>query len=128
MEMISDGNKILEVKVIKIFDVNNYTHSELQLYIFCFINMRILIFIDFMKKYILKDKTMKESPLQKIYIYPIYPIDSKTYSNKGFVNINNGSMGGTHWTCFCIKDNKSFYFDSFGGQPDKSYSINYLNQ
>ena len=28
-------------------------------------------------------------------------------------------MGGSHWTCFLIKDNKSFYFDSFGGQPDK---------
>ena len=28
-------------------------------------------------------------------------------------------MGGTHWTCFYIKDNKSYYFDSFGGNPDK---------
>ena len=28
-------------------------------------------------------------------------------------------MGGSHWTCFYIKDNKSYYFDSFGGQPDK---------
>ena len=28
-------------------------------------------------------------------------------------------MGGSHWTCFYIKDNRSFYFDSFGGQPDK---------
>ena len=24
-------------------------------------------------------------------------------------------MGGTHWTCFDITDNKSIYFDSFGG-------------
>ena len=29
-------------------------------------------------------------------------------------------MGGTHWICFYIKDNKTFYFDSFGGQSDKS--------
>ena len=29
------------------------------------------------------------------------------YSDKGFVNINKGSQGGTHWTCFIIKDNKS---------------------
>ena len=28
-------------------------------------------------------------------------------------------MGGTHWICFIVKDNKSYYFDSFGGQPDK---------
>ena len=54
-----------------------------------------------------------------MYNYPIYPRDSKIYSNKGFVNIDNGSQGGTHWTCFIVKDNKSFYFDSFGGQPDK---------
>ena len=24
-----------------------------------------------------------------------------------------------HWTCFFIKDKKSYYFDSFGGSPDK---------
>ena len=28
-------------------------------------------------------------------------------------------MGGSHWTCFYIKGNKSYYFDSFGGTPDK---------
>ena len=28
-------------------------------------------------------------------------------------------MGGSHWTCFIVKDNKSNYFDSFGGQPEK---------
>ena len=28
-------------------------------------------------------------------------------------------MGGTHWVCFYIKDNTSFYFDSFGGHLDK---------
>ena len=40
-------------------------------------------------------------------------------SDKRYVNIDIGSMGGSHWTCFIIKDNKSFYFDSFGGHPDK---------
>ena len=49
---------------------------------------------------------------------PIYPRDSKNFSNKGFVNIDDGSMNGTHWTCVFVKDNKSYYFDSFGGQPD----------
>ena len=72
-----------------------------------------------MKKYKLKNDTTNESQLQKIYNYPIYPRDSKIYSDKGFVNIDNGSQGGTHWTAFYIKDNKSYYFDSFGGQPDK---------
>ena len=81
--------------------------------------MTILSFEDFMKKYKLKNDTKNESQLQKIYNYPIYPRDSKIYSDKGFVNIDNGSQDGTHWTCFIVKDNKSFYFDSFGGQPDK---------
>ena len=62
---------------------------------------------------------MNESELQKIYLYSIYPQDSKIYSDKGFVNIDNGSMGGTHWTCFIVKDKESYYFDSFCCQPDK---------
>ena len=81
--------------------------------------MRVLTFKDFMKKHKLKNNTMNESELQRVYNYPIYPRDSKIHSDKGFVNIDNGSQGGTHWTCFYIKDNKSCYFDSFGGQPDK---------
>ena len=28
-------------------------------------------------------------------------------------------MRGTHWYVFYVKDNKSVYFDNFGGQPDK---------
>ena len=28
-------------------------------------------------------------------------------------------MGGTHWTSFIIKNKTSFYFDSFGVDPDK---------
>ena len=81
--------------------------------------MKILNFKDFMKKYNLKNDTMNESQIQRIYNYPIYPRDSKIYSDRGFINIDNGSMGGSHWTCFIIKSNKSFYFDSFGGSPDK---------
>ena len=41
------------------------------------------------------------------------------FSDRGFVNIDNGSQGGTHWTCSIIKDNKSYYFDSFGGAPNE---------
>ena len=66
--------------------------------------MTILFFKDFMKKYNLKNDTMNESQLQKIYSYSIYPRDSKIYSDKGLVNIDNGSQGGSHWTCFNVKD------------------------
>ena len=81
--------------------------------------MKVLNFKDFMKKYNLKVDTMNESELQRVYKNPIYLGDSKMHSDKGFVNIDNGSRGGTHWTCFIVKDNKSFCFDGFGGQPDK---------
>ena len=80
--------------------------------------MKVLNFKDFMKKHKLK-KNMNELQLQSIYIYPIYPRDSKIYSDRGFVIIDNGSQAGTHWSCFIVKDNKSYFFDSFGGQPDK---------
>ena len=83
------------------------------------INMKILNFKDFMKKYKLKNDTMNESQLQKIYNYPIYPRDSRIISDKCFVNIDNSIQGGTHWTSFIVKVNKSYYFDSFGGAPDK---------
>ena len=49
---------------------------------------------------------MIESELQIVYNYKIYPIDSKIYSDEGFVNIDNGSQGGTHWTCFIVKEKK----------------------
>ena len=81
--------------------------------------MKVLNFKDFMKKYNLKVNTKDESDLQKTYDIHIYPRDSKIISDEVFVNIDNGSMGGTHWTAFIVKDNKSYYFDNFGGQPDK---------
>ena len=95
---------------------DNYSYTCMYL---CLINMKVLYFKVFMKRYNLKNDTLNESQLQRFYDYPIYPRDSKKYSDKGFVNIDNGSMGGSHWTCFTVKDNKSYYFDSFGGQPDK---------
>ena len=80
--------------------------------------MSILSLQEFMKKYNLKNDTMNGSELQKVFTYSKYPRDSKIYSDKGLVNIDDGSMGGTHWTLFYIKDNKSSYFYSFGGQRD----------
>ena len=79
--------------------------------------MKILFFDDFMKNYYLKNGTLNESKLQRVYNYPTYSRDSKKYSDKGFVNIDDGRMGGSHWCWFTKKDNKPFYFDSFGGQP-----------
>ena len=58
--------------------------------------MKILNFRNFMRNYNLKKDTMNESQLQKLYNYPIYPRDSKINSDKWFVNIDNGSQGGTH--------------------------------
>ena len=72
-----------------------------------------------MKKYNLKHDNMNEFQIQNTYIYPIYPRNSKMYSKERFVNINNGSLSGLHWVCFIVKYNESYYFDSFGGQPDK---------
>ena len=70
--------------------------------------MKALNFKDFMKKYKLKNDTMNESQLQRIYNYPIYPRYSKIYSDAGLVNIDDGSMNGSHWTCFIVKDKKSY--------------------
>ena len=72
-----------------------------------------------MEKNILRKDTMKESQLQKIYIDSLYPRDSKIYSDKGLINLDDGSMGGSHWTAFYVESNKSGCFDSFGSPPDK---------
>ena len=70
--------------------------------------MIILSLKDFMKKYNLRDDTMAESVLQQVYIFPIYPRGSKMYSDKGFVNKDDGSQGGSHWCCFVIKIRNPF--------------------
>ena len=56
-----------------------------------------------MKKFILKDKMMNESNLQRVYIHNIYPRVSKLFSDKRFINVDNGSIRGSHWTCFYNK-------------------------
>ena len=71
---------------------------------------------------------MNESQLQKIYNYPIYPRDSKIISDRGFVNIDSGSRGGTHWTCFFITDNKSFFLIVLEELLINFYLNNYPNQ
>ena len=55
---------------------------------------------------------------KKNYNFPIYRKGSGETTKTGLKNIDNRQMGGTHWTCFYIKHNRSIFFDSFGGQPD----------
>ena len=62
---------------------------------------------------------MNESELKQVYIFFIYLIGSIITTDKRFVSIDNGTMGGFHWACFYLNENKSFYFDSFGGQCDE---------
>ena len=66
--------------------------------------MAILNLKDFTKKYNLKHDTMIESDLQRVFNYPIYRRDLKITTDKIFVNIDNGSMGGSHWVVFLIKN------------------------
>ena len=47
---------------------------------------------------------MKESQLQRVYNYIIYPRVSKVYSDKRFVYIGKRSQGGTHWNSFIEKE------------------------
>ena len=68
---------------------------------------------------------MNEIDLQNVYNYQIYPRGSVINTDKGFVKIDNGSMNGTDWTCCYIKQNKTFYFASFGGQHD-NFLLNHL--
>ena len=80
-----------------------------------------------MRKYNLKTDAMSESDLQRIYKYPIYPRDSKIYYDKAFVDIDNGSQGDTHWTCFIIKITNLIILKVFVFIPTIFYSINYLS-
>ena len=87
--------------------------------------MTILTSKDFIEKYTLKNNAMYDSDLQRVYNFNKYPRNSKIYSDGRLVNIDNGSQGGTHWICFIVKDNKSYYCDSFGAQPE-NFSLNQL--
>ena len=43
---------------------------------------------------------MNGSEVQIACNIPIYPKDSNIYSNQGFLNSDDGRLGGTHWTFF----------------------------
>ena len=58
--------------------------------------------------------------ISKTFLYILYILEIGRYkSDRGFIKIHNGSMVGNHWGAIYVKNNKSFYFDSFGGAPDK---------
>ena len=75
----------------------------------------------------MKVESRSESECEQVFSDNIYTKDSLFTSEKRLVNVENGQMGGTHWTCFYIKDKISFYFDSFGGAPDK-FLLNQLTK
>ena len=81
--------------------------------------MSIFVLKVFMKTYISKIGSRDDSDVQKTYKFNKYPKDSKINSDKGFINIDNGEQGGTHWDYFILKNGKSIYFVIFGGAPDK---------
>ena len=90
--------------------------------------MRMSNFEDFMEKYNLKDITMNESELERVYKNPIYPKNSKKYSDKGFVTIDNESQGGTHWTAFYVKITNHITLIVSVVNQISFYLIIYLNQ
>ena len=69
IKMVSDGKKLLKLLLFK---------------------LTILSSKDFMKNYNLKNDTMDESEIQRVYSYSVYPKDSKLFSERGFVNMDNG--------------------------------------
>ena len=97
-EVISDGEKLK----LKLFEMTKHN------------------FKDFLKKYNVKNDTVNESEIQIVYNFPMYRRASMKTADEIFVNVDNGKMDGTHCVCYYIKDNKSFYFHSVGGQPDKN--------
>ena len=90
--------------------------------------MKVLNLKDFMKKNKLKIDTINESELQRVYNYSINPRDSKIYSDRGFVNIDNGRMGGSHWTCFIVKDKNHTTSIVSAVSQINLFLTNYLNQ
>ena len=84
--------------------------------------MKVLSSEYFKKENNLKNNNVIQRNLKRTSDHPNYPRDSKKTTVKRFVIIDNGSLRVTHWECFYIKNNKSFCFDSVGGQPKKFFT------
>ena len=89
--------------------------------------MEIINFKNFVEKFKLKNDTINEYEIQRVYNYNLKPRDSNLCSDKIIVFIDNGSQGGTHWTCFIVEKNKFYYYDSSGGSPDQ-FLLNQLRK
>ena len=82
----------------------------------------ILTFIDFIKKYRLKNKATSNIKIQQVLSslslndIGIYLRDGPFESDIGIVNLHPSR--GTHWVCY-INEN---YFDSYGCSPPKKLS------
>ena len=81
-----------------------------------------------MEKNDLKNNTMNERELQRVYNHNIYPRDSKIITDKGFVEMDNGPQGGTHWTCYIVKITKLIIFIVSKVSLINFCTINYLNR
>ena len=81
-----------------------------------------------MEKNKLKDNTTNESHLQRIYNYAINPKDSKIFSDRGFVNIDNGQMGVVIGVRFTLKITNQFTLTHSVVNQTNFFSNNYLNQ
>ena len=91
--MTSNGWKLTQAKVFWEWILSGFQTNK----------MIILILKHFMKNYNIKNNTINESFLQRVHNFPINPRYSKINSVRGFVNIDNGSMGGNLWVVFYKK-------------------------
>ena len=91
--------------------------------------MNILTFLkDFLKKYNLKNNTMNETELKSVYNYPIYPKNSKIYSERGFVNIAMVEWEGLIGLVSYLKIINHTTSTHLEVSQINFYLINYLNQ
>ena len=83
--------------------------------------MTILSLRDSLKKFNLKNGIMNEFEIRRIHKYPL---TSHIKSDQGIVNIDDDSMAGSHWTCFIVKDNKSYFLTASEAVPINFYKTN----
>ena len=55
-------------------------------------------------------------------------LPTKHHKNEcGVINLDSNVGPGTHWTCYYIRNNKKYYFDSYGLDPPTELQ-NYLGK
>ena len=81
-----------------------------------------------MKNYKLKDDTLNKLELQKTYSYPFQPRDSKNFSDKVFLILDDSPQRGSHWICFIVKITNHITLIASVVNLMNFYLINYPNQ